>query len=176
MNKRLLVYGIVLALGLVGLTPAAFAQADDDEAALNGVVETLLDATVHFNQANLESVIAEDAVVIVSQYGTEVLDRAGFLKLAKTEDLSMLTFPEREIEIWGSLGFVKTSLVVPGFANGFLYGVFGKGEDGWKLRYAAVDPYAEMMSATKKEGLTKVADSFIAELVKAVKANNLRPL
>jgi hypothetical protein len=170
---------LMLALGAF----AAFAQEtapadqqDKDEAALAQAVDKLLEATVTFNEEALKAATSEDAQVILSYFGTKFMKRDEFINFVKYEETSQLTFPEKTLKVAGGMGFANIKMTVPGYADGFLYGVFAEMGGEWKLVYALADPTAASISDSDRTEAEKLAEEFGQEMMKAAEEGKLDPL
>ncbi len=155
----------------------AFAQ-DDANAELEQAARDLFAAVTDFDRAALEAAVAEDAEVALSYQGVSVLSRGDFLAFAGAQDLSSLSLTEVDARAIGAMGFVEMTMEMPGFVDGFFYGVFTKAtpEAPWVLTGGVIDPMSGMMS----DGQTAKMDEVVAGVKDTIgtmaKEGDLQPM
>jgi len=170
---------LILALAALSVLAQDAAPADQegqDEAALAQAVNKLLEATVTFNEEALKAATSEDAQVILSYFGAKFMKRDEFIDFVRYEETSQLTFPEKTLKVVGGMGFANIKMTVPGYADGFLYGVFAKTDGVWKLVYALADPTAASVSDSDRTKAEQLAEEFGQEMIKSAAEGKLDPL
>lgn len=147
-----------------------------DEEAMKQVLTDVMDGVVSFDQETLEGAIAEDATIVLSYMGVQVLDREKFIQFVKYEDVSSAEFGEPIITRFEDLAFVTVAVEVPGFADGVMFGVVTKSMGEWQLKYCVIDPMSNMLPTSRKEKGEALADTIGDEIVTGFEEKTLEPL
>ncbi len=176
--------GVALLLGVLLCSVAAWAQAtepteaeaDGESAVLAKAVNGFFECAQRQDAAGLTQAIAPEAQILLAYQGEQFLSREDFVTFATSESIATLTVSDLECRVLAGLGFAYGKMSMPGFVDGFFYGVFTKSGDSWVVSLLTIDPMSAFVAeseVTEIEGLVK---AFGEEAAEGAKQGSLQPV
>jgi hypothetical protein len=156
-------------------TPAA-PQENPEDAVLTKAVNALFECALHQDAVGLTKAIAPDAQILLSYQGKQFLSREDFVTFATSESISALKITDVDCRVLAGLGFAYGKMTMPGFVDGFFYGVFTKADGNWVASMFTIDPMAGYVPETEVTKIKDAMKKFGEEAAAAAKQGSLKPL
>lgn len=177
-SVAVLVSIMLCAMGAWAQEPAATTdvQENPENAVLTKAATALFECALRQDTAGLTKAIAPDAQILLSYQGKQFLTREDFVTFATSESISSLKITDLDCRVMAGLGFAYGKMTMPGFVDGFFYGVFTKADGNWVASMFVIDPMAGYVPETEVTKTKDIMKAFGEEAAAAAKQASLKPL